>query len=142
LSIKNALDLSLHVLLEVSDKGIAIKPVLVVSLVVLLELCPHIFRNFDLHCVVTWGDGLNVPFKLGEVTVTLEVVENSQVDKDEEDTGTRDNCGHAMLFCQDIICLLTSVGDEDSCILVSALLRDFRGVNNVKDFLGCELEQE
>jgi hypothetical protein len=65
--------------------------------------------------------------------VTLEVVKDCHVDEDEEDSEARDHRGHAVLLCQGFVRLLASVGHEDSCILVLALVSDGSGINNVID---------
>lgn len=85
---------------------------------------PHFGSDFDLHGIVARGDGLDVPLELVEVTVALKVEKHSHVNENEKHTEARDDRGHVLLFCEDFLRLLTSVGHKDSRILALAIFRD------------------
>lgn len=83
---KNIFELTSHELLEVGNERLTIVAVLFIDLYLFLEIFPHFWSDLNLHGVITWGDGLNVPLELRQLTVSLEVVKNSQVDEDEKDS--------------------------------------------------------
>ena len=78
--------------------------------------------DFKLHCVIAWSNGLHIPLELREVTLALEVVNDSHVDEDEEDAAAGDDRCHVLLFCQNLLGLSASVRYEESRIFVCALL--------------------
>lgn len=76
-------------MLEVNDLGLSI--VFKLRDGSISKVFPHLLCDLKLDCVVPWGDSHDIPLKLSEGTMALEVVEDGQVDQDEKDTQAGDH---------------------------------------------------
>jgi len=84
------------------------------------EVIVGLFSYLKLTSVITWGDSLDIPLHLVELTSTLEVVKDSQVDEDKKDSQTRDNGCLVLLLHNGALILITEVIHKDLGILIMA----------------------
>lgn len=91
---------------------------------ILIEVCKCFWLNFIVCSVVTRGDGLDVPFLSGQLTVTLEVVNGSQVNKYEEYSKTRYDQDLRVLLSKVFSTLFAIVVNEQLCLYACAVRRD------------------
>jgi hypothetical protein len=129
-------ELSLELFLDVRLKmhsnglhtdGLARQMVLLMrgALVVILnERLVHLLCDFHLHGVITWSDGEHVPLDLVELTMSLEVVEAGQVNKDHENTEACNLGCHLVLLKELLLILLAGEADKSAGIAVGATFGD------------------
>lgn len=121
---KNSLQLFLHVVLKTFTYRHSRVFFLELWETILVKVCECLRFNFIVCSVITRGDCLDVPFLSSQLTVALEVVNGSQVDKGEEDCETRYYQDLMMFLTKGVSTLLAVVVDEKLCLVAGADRRD------------------